>query len=154
MGQFTINERTYRTCRMNAFAQLHVARRILPVMAKLPEMVGMTLDELIGNAEKLKTVFAGNLNAIHLDVIAKTLADLKDEDVEFILNACCDATEIKEPQGAGWSPIRKNGVLMYAHVGVEEMMGIAINVIKENLGGFFSESAPISPPEKVTPAQL
>ena len=141
MHEFTIGQRTYRTCRMNAFKQLHVARRILPVFAKLPEMVGMSLEEIMKDTKGVVKNLMENLDVIKLDVIAGTLSMLKDEDINYVLNACCESVEIKEAQGIGWARVMRDGALMYQHVGPQEMIAFLVHVIKDNLSGFFSGNA-------------
>ena len=139
---------------MDTFKQFHVARRILPVFAKIPEMVGMSLDRLLADSEGVAKNIMGNLDSIRLDVIADTLATLKDEDVNYVLNACCEAVEIKEAQGIGWARVMRDGVLMYQHVGPQEMIGFMIHVIKDNLAGFFTGSGPTSEPDAIREPKL
>lgn len=145
MIEFTVKDRVYRTCRMSAFQQLHVTRRILPLLAKIPDMIGKTLEEIVADPQMVITWVMENLGEIKLDVIAETIAGLNQEDVDYILNTCLDSTQIKDPQGTGWGRIRQNGVVMYNHIVMHEMLGIAANVIKDNLGDFFGGSAPASP---------
>jgi hypothetical protein len=127
---------------MNAFQQLHVGRRILPILAKLPDMFGLTLEEIMAAPEEIVASLMSNLDKINLDVIASTFAELDQGDVDYIINACLDSAQIKDPKGTGWGRLRKNGVVMYDHLGMREMLGVAINVIKDNLGDFFGENAP------------
>ena len=143
MGEFTVNNREYRTRRMNAFAQLHVARRILPVAAKLPDMLGLTLEDCLTNSDRLKAAVAKNLGAVRLDAVAETLSGLDDEDVEYVLNACADAVEMR--QATGWAPVRVNGRLMFDFVGPRESVMFAVQAVKDNLADFFSGNVPASP---------
>lgn len=143
--EFTINNRQYRTCKLDAFKQLHVARRILPLVAKLPEMLGLTLEDCLNKSGEIGTSLTGNLSSIKLDVIANTLAELKDEDVDYVFTTCQEAVEVRDEGGTGWGKIRVNGQLMYTFVGLPESIGMVVNVIKDNLGDFFSGSAPASP---------
>ncbi len=142
MNEFTIKNRTYRTCRMDAFQQLHVARRLLPILAKIPDMIGCGLEAIVQNPESAVAGIVEHIGRINLDAIAETLARLEQGDVDYILNACLDSVQVKD--SGVWAQVRKNGVLMYDCIGMREMLGIAVNVIKDNLGDFFGESAPIS----------
>lgn len=144
MIEFTINNYEYRTKRMDAFKQLHVSRRILPLLAKIPEMLGLTLEDILTAPDDAAKAVTTRLNNINLDVIADGLVGLKQDDVDYILNTCLEHARIKDGKGAGWAPVMRNGDLMYDHIGMREMIGIAFNVIKDNLGGFFGGSAPTS----------
>jgi hypothetical protein len=141
MQEFTIGTRSYRTTRLNAFKQLHIARRLVPIIAKIPDMIGLTLDQCLAGKEEMASKLSDNLGAIRLDVIGETIAGLKDEDVNYVLSTCVEAVEIKEPQGLGWSRVSKDGHLMYDFVGAKEMLVFAAHVIKDNLSDFFSDSA-------------
>ena len=147
MLEFTIENRAYRTLRMDAFQQLHVARRLLPILAKIPDMIGFGLENIIQEPEAAIAGVAANIGRINLDAIAGTFARLDQADVDYILNACLDSVQIKDSGGPGWAQVRRNGVLMYDHIGMLEMLKIAAYVIKDNLGGFFIENAPTSPAE-------
>ncbi len=144
MLEFSIKNHSYCTRRMSAFQQLHIARRLLPILAKIPDMIGFGLEDII---QKPKTAIAGvvaNIGRINLDAIAETFARLEQGDVDYILNACLDSVQIKDPKGTRWARVREKGVLMYDHIGMREMLGIAVNVIKDNLGDFFDGSVPTS----------
>lgn len=148
MSEFTVNGREYRTTKLNAFKQFHIARRILPLIAKLPEMMGMTLNQCLTDADALKNVATKNMNAIRLDVIAEALSELKNEDVDYVMSTCCDAVKVK--QDTGWTWVRFKGQMMINFVGMQELMSFAVHVIKDNLSDFFSESTPTSADAQAT----
>ncbi len=145
MSEFTVRGKTCRACRMNAFQQLHVARRLLPILGKIPAMIGRGLEDIVADPKSVIEHVAEHLSEIKLDVITETLAGMNQDDIDYILNACLDSVQIKDSGGTGWAQVRRNGVLMYDHIGMLEMLNIAANVIKDNLGDFFVENAPTSP---------
>ena len=91
--QFTIKDKTFDSGRLNAFQQLHVVRRLAPVTERLVALAGS----------------AGDPEAF-LGPLARTVGELPDADVDYILNACLDVT-----------------------------LGIAAHVLKDNLSGFFAD---------------
>ena len=111
--QFTIKDKTFDSGRLNAFQQLHVVRRLAPVTERLVALAGS----------------AGDPEAF-LGPLARTVGELPDADVDYILNACLDVTQIRQDTG-GFARLRVNGVVM--------LLGIAAHVLKDNLSGFFAD---------------
>ena len=90
--QFTIKDKTFDSGRLNAFQQLHVVRRLAPVTERLVALAGS----------------AGDPEAF-LGPLARTVGELPDADVDYILNACLDVTQIRQDTG-GFARLRVNGV--------------------------------------------
>jgi hypothetical protein len=118
--EFEIGDVRYRAGKMNAFAQLHIVRRLLPV---LPALV--PLQKMDWKNDEVASVTA----------LADALQNIRDEDVEYVLNACLDVTERRNP-GGGWAAVRVNGTTMFT-VGIAELMKIAMEAIQENMTDFF-----------------
>ncbi|KAF5035737.1 hypothetical protein DSECCO2_582450 [anaerobic digester metagenome] len=125
--EFAIKDVRYRASVMDAFTQLHVVRRLAPVLGTMAPLVGK-------DAERDQDVL--------LKGLADCVAGLKDEDVEYILNACLDAAE-RRNQGGGWAPVRKDGATMFP-VGAAALLLIAFHVIRHNLSGFFADLPSLS----------
>ena len=106
--------------------QLHVVRRLVPVGAKLAPLAGSadTAGALQGLAE-----VAGNLS---------------DDDVEYVINACLDVTQIRD--GGGFAPLRAQGQTMYP-LELATLLQIAARVLQDNLSGFFAALPSVSSPE-------
>ena len=118
--QFTIKDKTFDSGRLNAFQQLHVVRRLAPVTERLVALAGS----------------AGDPEAF-LGPLARTVGELPDADVDYILNACLDVTQIRQDTG-GFARLRVNGVVMFP-LDLTMLLGIAAHVLKDNLSGFFAE---------------
>ena len=94
---------------------------------------------------KDKTFDSGRLNAFQqLHVVrrlagplARTVGELPDADVDYILNACLDVTQIRQDTG-GFARLRVNGVVMFP-LDLTMLLGIAAHVLKDNLSGFFAD---------------
>ena len=118
--QFTIKDKTFDSGRLNAFQQLHVVRRLAPVTERLVALAGS----------------AGDPEAF-LGPLARTVGELPDADVDYILNACLDVTQIRQDTG-GFARLRVNGVIMFP-LDLTMLLGIAAHVLKDNLSGFFAD---------------
>ena len=69
--------------------------------------------------------------------LARTVGELPDADVDYILNACLDVTQIRQDTG-GFARLRVNGVVMFP-LDLTMLLGIAAHVLKDNLSGFFAD---------------
>ena len=118
--QFTIKDKTFDSGRLNAFQQLHVVRRLAPVTERLVALAGS----------------AGDPEAF-LGPLARTVGELPNADVDYILNACLDVTQIRQDTG-GFARLRVNGVVMFP-LDLTMLLGIAAHVLKDNLSGFFAD---------------
>jgi len=116
MTELTIAGVAYRTGKLSAFQQMHIVRRITPCLGRLADAAGR---------EPLMS-----------DIVA-AIEPLKDEDVEYICNACLSVTERRQT-GGGWAPLRVKEQTMY-DLSLPVMLQIAWAVIRENLSDFFSE---------------
>ena len=130
----TIKEKTYRAGRMDARRQFHVVRRLAPIISGLTDLAALKSDPMAA-----------------LGPIAEALAAMKDEDADYILNACLEVTERQQPAG-GWAKVMRQGSLMFEDLDMADMLRLAGVALVENLGGFFDglpqRSAPPPPPRK------
>ena len=144
----TLNDRSFRTGTLNAFTQLHVSRRLAPLLPKLTALIdgvggaddGLMRALLAGQGQAEKTS-ADELNAL-LIPLADAVTVLPDADVEYIINACLDVASVKQAGGA-YAPMRTNGVAMFP-VSAPEMLGIAFATLKENMADFFTGLSSLS----------
>jgi hypothetical protein len=60
---------------------------------------------------------------------------LRDEDLDYVLNACLDVTERKQ-SGGKWAPLRANGAVMFDGLTLPVLLQVAFHVIRRNLGDF------------------
>lgn len=125
----------FRTGKLSAFNQLHISRRLTPLLGGLATFADGDFKIIRADGE---LDFEGDISG-PISALGEAIAGLKDEDVEYIINSCLDVGEIKLSGGnTGYAPLRKNGVLMY-ELGLSEMLMLTAYTIKENMEGFFSE---------------
>jgi len=134
---------TYRIDNLTAFQQLHVSRRISPLIAPLLPIVQDWESESVSLEDA----------AAHLGPITDLLASLGDETVEYIVNTTLSV--VKREQGNYYYPIWANGQLMYDDLTMADGMQLAYQVIVDQLGGFidgFLQSAGQESVSAKTPA--
>lgn len=113
--EFEVSGNNYRADRLDAKKQFHVARRLTPVLSSL-------------NGASDAEIFAS---------IASALADMPDEQCDYILDTCLGAC--LRQQGDKWVKVYNDRVkaLQFDDIDLTAMLQIAQNVIQENLSGFF-----------------
>ena len=142
----TINDVEYTTGKLSAFQQLHVARRLAPVLAEL-------FVSFKNNPEQLDAATNENpaggfdILAIASIPLAETFAKMPEADVDYVVNTCLSVCQRK--QAKGWAKVMKDNVLMFQDIELDTLIGLTSEVVQENLGRFF----PTGQPESPIPAQ-
>ena len=119
----TINGITYSTtAKLDAFTQLHVARKL---GAALPVVDGLVRQE---NAGKDKTLLS-----------LLMLSNISDADADFVVKKCLGVVV----RNSGNQPAKiqtPSGELMFDDISLAAVLDLAVAVIEENLGDFFRTS--------------
>ena len=135
MADFTIAGQNYKSRKMNAFAQFHVARRLGPIFSSLADAFKRAKRDDAGNILNQLDVF---------EPVATALAALKDNDAEYVLNSCL-ATCQRQNSNLWSEVLSPQGVMMFQDIDLQVMMQIAWNVLQDNFGNFFNgQPGPIS----------
>lgn len=120
---------TYRADQLDAFKQLHVSRKLapmlstlLPIFAKLKDGGESAMSEDIGAF------------AIAAQPFADAIAGMAEADVEYLVKTCLSV--VKRKQGDAWSPLLKDGVLMFSDLGLDHMLPLVVRVLRHSLGNF------------------
>lgn len=128
MTEFTVGEHAYRTDRkLDVFKQASIVRRIAPLFAGLAGSMGATAPSDVGAA------LLDNMTPI-----AEALAQMKDEDSDYLIKTCLSVVVRQMAGGTGWSRmLSTTGDLMFEDVDLIEVMQIVWRVLEESLAGFF-----------------
>lgn len=133
--QIEIDGVTYRTLqKLNAKQQLHIARRIMPILAGLGQG-----RAILGPGGEITdtTMFSA------MAPIAQVLSEMKDEEIDYVLDRCLSVVQRQDPATQTWAPVATvHGHLMFEDMDMTAMLRLAVEVIQENLGGFFSAPLP------------
>lgn len=136
--EFDIGGVAYRADKLDPFKQLHLSRKIGPVVPKMfPAMVEFAKLHQAGNigegdaVQKIES-FSGVVESS--GPFVEALASMSDEDVEYIIKTCLSV--VRREQGDAWSPMVRDGVLMFSDLGLGDMLPIVVRVLRDNLGNF------------------
>lgn len=138
----TVFGHKYRAGKMGAIPQFHVMRRLHGVAAS----AGETLDAIqrMGGAANLEEAIREKRPTENvMKVIApilRALGEMRDEDVDYVLNNCLAVVQRAETNDRGWSPVMPQpGVLMFQDIQMPCMLVLTWHVLRSNLGNFFSD---------------
>ncbi len=127
---FKVGALTLRAKRMDARTQLHVVRRFGSFAKHLTQL------KAVFDAAKSGSQDADSILSV-VGPLGEALAQLSDEQVDYIMDAALNAAEIKKDGDQGFAPLRANGVTMYQIDAVQELIIVA-QVLKANLAGFIT----------------
>jgi hypothetical protein len=126
--QVEVFGQTYSIGRMDAMKELHVSRRLAPLMAGF----GASAFSLAQSGKD--SVDDGAMLQVFGPVV-EALSKMKDDDVEYIIRTCLAV--VKRRDGGLWVPIQNGTQLQYQDITMQCMMRLTVEVVQERLGGFF-----------------
>ena len=110
----------YRAGVLDAFSQLYVAKRLVPILKGFTE---------------ISTREINTLDLHSLDKFIDAVSGLKDEDLRFVISTCLSVASKQDVKT--WIRLTaSNGALMFEDMGLVEMLTICFHVVKANLAGF------------------
>ena len=133
MLEFTNENHNYRARKLNTFDQMHVLKRVGPLILQIMQQVSG------GQPEGVNAV----LN--QLETFLAALRQMADEDMDFVVKTCVGAVQRQQgTNGAGiWAPIfdPRSGMFMFEDINLLVVFDITSQVVRDNLGGFFPISS-------------
>ena len=133
MVEATINGQTYQLGKLDAMKQLHITRRIAPLLAQLTALAksAQTPD----GTPSMSNLFS--LDMALLQPLALAFAALPDADVEYVIGTCMNVVSRRIENGTGWAKVMApNNVLMYADIDMSVLISLVIQVVWSNLQSF------------------
>lgn len=137
----------YRADKLDAFAQLHVSRKIFPIV---PKLIPIFVKLQAGGEAALRDDLAGLATAA--GPFADALAAMSNADVDYVVKTCLSV--VRRNQNGAWSPLIVDGALMYADVGLEQILPVVVRVLRDNLGNFIQGLLANQAATPAAPAQV
>lgn len=128
--EFEIGGQRYRAEKLDAFKQLHVSRKIAPIVPKLLPMFLKFSEQ----GDSMKEDLTGMAEAF--EPLAQALADMPDADCEYVFNACLGV--VARNQLGNWASIWNQNArsLMFDDIDLGVMVQLTAKVIWDSLGNF------------------
>lgn len=122
--EFTLNGQDYRVTNLNTFAQLHLSRKIAPVLVPMiPAFMEMDTESM----DMTRTTEL-------LEPITDQLAEMPDDKVESIMRTALGA--VQRRQEDRWSAIWVNDALMFDDIDLSTALQLVFYVVQDQLGPF------------------
>lgn len=146
--EFSVGGHDYRARRLDAMTQWHIARRLSPLAASMTSLAASMSATPEDGEDQPSSMSDALFRALKKDgadsalkVAAQTLADMKDEDSEYILHNCLKVVDRKANNGGAWLPVWNASANkpQFLDINMAHMLKIAMEVLKDSLGGFFPE---------------
>lgn len=140
---FEISGNTYRSSKLDAFKQFHVARRLAPLLSGVSSAVKTEGAQPVAEGDTPAPAPQRDF-ADFLEPMADALAHMPDADCDYILFTCLGAVQRQE--GTAWAKVVAPGSrsLMFEDIDMGVMINITLKVIQENIGSFFSAPGAIA----------
>ncbi len=131
MAEFEVGGVAYKSRKMDAKRSFHVMRRLMPVLVSFKDLI----PAIKAGGGKVDLASADMVGL--LESASHAIAGLKDEDCDYILDACLALVQRKGPEG-GWHAVWNSaaGMPQYQDITMPAMLQIAMNVIVDALGSF------------------
>lgn len=129
--ELDIEGNTYRIGKLDALTQLHVARKLAPVLATL----GASVTALTTSAQDLPQE-QWLLQAFR--PVMDLASMMPEDDANYVIHTCLSVVS-RRPAGddGKFAPIQRNKALMFADIEMPTMFRLVVETVKENLGPFF-----------------
>lgn len=119
----TIKDNTYTIGKLDAMTQLHISRRLLPILVSL----GITPADLVtGAVPKI-----GDL----LGPVASVLSTMPEEDVDYIVFNSLRV--VRRMVGDQPAVVLSDSRFMFSDMDMPTILRLVVAVVQENFGGFF-----------------
>lgn len=122
--EIDVNGGRYQIGAMPATKQLHIARRLAPLVA------GLAAAHKPGQAVEM---------AEAVQPIAAAFASLSDADTDYVVHECLKTVKRQIGGAQGWAPVMSSaGTLMYEDIDLLTMIQLTVKVVETNLSPFLS----------------
>lgn len=117
--EFEVNGVRYRSGKLNAKQQFHVARRLFPLLSGVGSDPNVSFDKVIGG-------------------ISMGIATIPDADCDYVIDTCMSVVQRK--QGESWANVYNVAArrYMFEDIDLAAMLKITAEVIREFIGPFLS----------------
>lgn len=143
---------TYRVGKLSALKQLHVYRRLLPLLAQLTPLFKMVRNapaSVEGSGIKAALL---NIQLDQLTPIADGIASLPDESVNYLIGTCLGQVSRRIPGDLGWAKAWNEAAAspQFEDMELPIIMQLLMTSIFHNLQGFLAAASMTGNPGAAT----
>lgn len=131
--EFEIGSKKFKLCKIDAFKQFHIVRRIGPILSELlPAMKNVGKNQAsLSESEKFEDLakFAGP--------VMSGISKLSDADADLVLFGLLSSVEVQQSSG-NWARVATPSMLMIQDMELPVLLQLAGRAFMFNLSGFFA----------------
>ena len=133
MNVIELGGNAYEIGRIDAMRQLHVSRRVLPVLIA----AGIGVAQLVQDPGK--TVDDSWLMLV-ADGAMAVVARMSDEDVDYVVQHCLAVVK-RRPVGSDlpWAPVMNGKMFQFQDMDMRVIVQVVVATLRENVGSFFPQ---------------
>lgn len=140
MTETTINDVLYRIGKLDTFSQLHLSRKLAPLV---PELVPafVQIQKVISATQVGDGVAPLGMDEVAsiaalLGPFTDALANLSDADTEYITSLCMGV--VQRQSGSTWAAVwnKDAKTFMFQDIELDTMLLLLVRAIQANLGNF------------------
>lgn len=143
--EIEVKGQRFRLNGLNAMKQLHVSRRLTPMLAAAAPALIPVLTQ--GNRPDMVQLGAA------LGPVADVLAQMPDAEFEYIVATCLASVHGTTANSDAWGPLYIGTTCMRSDLTAEMTLTLTIRVINEDLGPFIAGFLTSQSPEEPEPAR-
>ena len=134
-NSFEISGKKFKLCKIPAFQQFHIVRRLGPVLGKLGPAMGQVMKAANAqnqtDEQKLETI------GLLIKPVMDGLSELSDEDANKVLFGLLSAVEMQQSAG-NWARVSTDTTLLFTDLELPLMLQAAGRSFMYNMSGFFA----------------
>lgn len=125
---FEVGAYTYRAGRLDTFKQLHLARRVAPLVA-----VARPIFMRMGSGGSILDLSMDELNPL-----IEAFSHMSDADTEYVIGTALSVVERKQADGVGYTKVWNTNAnaLMFQDITMAEIVMICVTVMIKSIGPF------------------
>lgn len=132
----TINEREYQIGRIPVLDQGKVWKRLEPGLENVLEQAPNVRNLMSGDEDTISQAEREQFMIMVFKTVGRAIHQMSDDDFDYVQRHCLKVCYFRHD--TGWAPLMVNGNVMLSDLDFSDVLQLCFEVVKENLGGFFS----------------
>ncbi|MDH0030316.1 MULTISPECIES: phage tail assembly chaperone [unclassified Acinetobacter] len=133
-----IGDYKYQIGKLSALDQLHVSRRIAPVIPTIAPLLVSIVDAGLTDLDEMEAIDIDVLKTLapSFQPFAEALAEMTDEHTEYVLSKCMSVVRRKTDNG--FAAVWRGKSPAFDDMEMSEIIPLVIAVLRSSLGNFMA----------------
>lgn len=133
-----IGEYKYQIGKLNALDQLHVSRRIAPIIPTIAPLLVQLVDAGLTDLDEGEPLDIEMLKTLapSFQPFAEALAEMTDEHTEYVLSKCMSV--VRRKTNDGFAAVWRGKSPAFDDMEMSEILPLVIAVLRSSLGNFMA----------------